>query len=45
VLHGLSEQFGTGDARIDPHDDACRLCDIRPLCRIDTITDGMEEAE
>jgi len=46
VLHGLSGQFCAGDARIDPRDDdACRLCDIRPLCRVDTITDGMEETD
>ncbi len=46
VLHRLSAQFCAGDARVDPRDgNVCRYCDIRPLCRVDRVTDGMEEAE
>jgi len=36
VLTALGEDFRAGHAAVDPKDDdACRYCDMPPLCRID----------
>jgi probable DNA repair protein len=44
VLSELSVHFCAGDARVNPRDDdACRLCDVRPLCRIDGMSPMLDD--
>ncbi len=33
-LEDLAKRFQEGDARVDPLKDACKYCDVKPLCRI-----------
>jgi hypothetical protein len=34
-LIGLASEIAAGDARVNPQPNACRHCDLKPLCRID----------
>ena len=34
-LIGLSAEIAAGDARVNPLPNACRHCELKPLCRID----------
>ena len=34
-LIGLATEIAAGDARVNPLPNACRHCDLKPLCRID----------
>ncbi len=39
-LTGLAEAFRSGEAAVAPRDgEACRVCDLKPLCRIRTLQD------
>ena len=37
VLGRLGEAFASGEAAVDPKREACRYCDVRPLCRVDAV--------
>ena len=34
-LNGLATEIAAGDARVNPLPNACRHCDLKPLCRVD----------
>jgi hypothetical protein len=35
ALEALAHEFAAGLARVSPQGDACRYCEVGPLCRID----------
>ncbi|MDR2173220.1 MAG: PD-(D/E)XK nuclease family protein [Burkholderiales bacterium] len=44
IFTALTQAFLEGDARVLPrHKSLCKRCDLKPLCRIDTLASGDEE--
>ncbi len=43
-LIGLSAEIAAGDARVNPLPNACRHCELQPLCRVDEKKRGPEQS-
>ena len=43
-LNGLATEIAAGDARVNPLPNACRHCDLKPLCRVDEKRRDVEQS-